>query len=671
MKFRCAALFVTAFSIGACTEAPTQFVVVVDSDLEVPTELQTVRATVRNGSGDVRSEFPFELRPPGAPDDATRYPLPLSFAVVEPESGYDDELVIELRGEGPTRDVVRRAVTRFVPGRTLELPMFLARQCTTLSCDPGETCTEFGCRSEQVDPNGLRQIEAGQENLAISTPDAGPIDAGSTDLGPADLGGTDLGPADQGPPDLGPEDLGPEDLGPGDSGPPDLGPMDLGAPDMGPQGPTCDPLEMPDLQAGIFVAPAPVGNDGLDGRSPLAAVATLDRAVQVAQSVTDPKLYLATGVYREVLDLSPLSGSVQVSGGWQGTTTWSHGCGPTERGKTLVGPLEPTAIRIGPGSGVTALRLDRFTVRTKQTCSAGESCIAIHLRGAQLEMEDMDVEAGRGGDGAPGVPGMVGGTRACNRFSDCLTSGPPTPGQSGARGSDGVRGSFGPEGYRPGDGQEGQPGGEGDNGTRGGPGEAAFCIFSCGFCASGCANNTSTIEDRADGGECGCGGLPGTQGTGGGGGGASVSVLVSGTGAGVDVAWSRLATAGGGDGASGGGGGPGGMPDAGMAGDDKRCYESPFDCRPVAGPQGGCDFCKQGGASGNETSFRTLAGGSAGGAGAPGGKGGDGGGGSGGSSYGIVKVNGATASLFMTQFQVGPGGSGAGAAPDGVQANQN
>ena len=61
----------------------------------------------------------------------------------------------------------RRAVTGFLKGKSLLLPMFLASQCQTLSCPEGQTCSESGCVNEQVDETTLGEAQDTDTDLVI------------------------------------------------------------------------------------------------------------------------------------------------------------------------------------------------------------------------------------------------------------------------------------------------------------------------------------------------------------------------------------------------------------------------------------------------------------------------------------------------------------------------
>jgi hypothetical protein len=144
-----------AFACGS----PAELVVVVDSDLTVPTELALVRAVVSDEEGQARSLNDFVLEGAGAPE------VPFSFGVVPIDGDADRTVQIELSAFDDDRILLfsSRARTRFASGRLLRLPMFLAGSCRTTSCSAQETCGEDGCVSPERSVESLVEVEPGAE----------------------------------------------------------------------------------------------------------------------------------------------------------------------------------------------------------------------------------------------------------------------------------------------------------------------------------------------------------------------------------------------------------------------------------------------------------------------------------------------------------------------------
>ncbi len=220
-------LFTSLAFVAAACQSPTQLVVVVDSDFEVPKELASVQTIVSDDAGESLGSEVFDLG---------TYGLPLSFGI----EGGDlsrEQIQVLIQGLTPNDELLvdRAAIVGFVEGETRLLPIFLARQCSSTDCGEGRTCTELGCASAFVDVATLPAIEPGDELLhdAGVHPDGGPApdsgveadaggDGGMNPLDSGVDGGTDGG-TDSGP-DSGPDsgaDSGPD--GDPDAASPDTG----------------------------------------------------------------------------------------------------------------------------------------------------------------------------------------------------------------------------------------------------------------------------------------------------------------------------------------------------------------------------------------------------------------------------------------------------------------
>lgn len=172
-----------SFALAACSATPTQLLVVIDSDLTVPSELSSVRVITRRNDATV-SQIDF---PVGLVAGPTTQVLPFSFGVVPSSSGDLTERVrITAQALDALGDVVveQTALVGFRPGQTLLLPMFLLRSCRTVVCGPGLTCTRQGCVSEWV--STLPVILPGSElsyDASLFRADVGGIDASESDGG--------------------------------------------------------------------------------------------------------------------------------------------------------------------------------------------------------------------------------------------------------------------------------------------------------------------------------------------------------------------------------------------------------------------------------------------------------------------------------------------------------
>jgi hypothetical protein len=149
----------------ACDVPATTLVVLVDSDYPIPSELATVRAQILDDAGAEVSSYEFAVSEEDTPP--TRFALPFSFAVIPAGGKPARNVTIEITAVDPTGTVLssRRARTGFIAEQTLLLPMFLAKACASIACEPDETCTERGCQSVDIDPAGLRPVRPGDEVL--------------------------------------------------------------------------------------------------------------------------------------------------------------------------------------------------------------------------------------------------------------------------------------------------------------------------------------------------------------------------------------------------------------------------------------------------------------------------------------------------------------------------
>lgn len=220
-----------AVAVVACTTAGCaddirgQLVVVVASDMRVPSELDEVGVRVIGPleSRALDREYPL--------DGSGAVSLPISFGVA-PAGGDPDRIVtieVDARRGGTVLFTVRHR-TRFVDGEVRQLVIFLSGACVGAAPCPDDTTCEVGqCLPELVD---VRTLPRYSPNGPL--PDAGPPREGGTmdvaDMSPRDLGGDERRDEDEGV-----DDMGPEDAGEVDTGPMDLGAPDTGAPDTGPR----------------------------------------------------------------------------------------------------------------------------------------------------------------------------------------------------------------------------------------------------------------------------------------------------------------------------------------------------------------------------------------------------------------------------------------------------
>lgn len=166
-----------------CDEDPTQIVVVVRSNLEVPAELDAFDVALF-AAGEATETRTFELAPDGP------YELPASFGIAPGDGGRQAPVHVVVAGHvGGVQRVTAEVRTGFVRGRTVRVDVFLGRECVDVPCDEiaDTTCRAGRCEEVFVDPAGLPDYTPGDE--------AAPFDAGA----PSDAGHPDGGAPDGGP----------------------------------------------------------------------------------------------------------------------------------------------------------------------------------------------------------------------------------------------------------------------------------------------------------------------------------------------------------------------------------------------------------------------------------------------------------------------------------------
>jgi hypothetical protein len=130
--------------LAACESVdPTELLVVVDSDLAVPGALDEVRVEV-TGVEDMVARGSLEEEG-----------LPRTVGVVYAGGSLGPVRVRAVGSVGGTDVVEALAITSFVEGRTLILPMFLSARCRDVACDADMTCAAGNCTGAVIDASTL------------------------------------------------------------------------------------------------------------------------------------------------------------------------------------------------------------------------------------------------------------------------------------------------------------------------------------------------------------------------------------------------------------------------------------------------------------------------------------------------------------------------------------
>jgi hypothetical protein len=174
-----------ALAAGSCGgDALTEIIVVVDSDLRVPAQIDEVFVRVV-GAGQVPQTAYAPLSGAGS---AT---LPLTVGLT-PKDGKAGPVTIRASGRLAGAEVLATEVrTSFVDGRRLVVRMSLLASCLSVapSCGAGQTCRDGRCVDATVDPSTLPRFDGedpGRRDMGGGAlPDGGPDagDGGTPDAG--------------------------------------------------------------------------------------------------------------------------------------------------------------------------------------------------------------------------------------------------------------------------------------------------------------------------------------------------------------------------------------------------------------------------------------------------------------------------------------------------------
>ena len=124
----------------------TEIIVAVDTDLDVPAELDGIRIEMTGPGGEIRQAM-------GPLPDATALPATVGMVYRDGPLG---PVQVEVRGKYMGTDPIQRnAVVDFIRDQTVVLHIVLARECLGIGCSTDETCAPGGCRPTTVDPSEL------------------------------------------------------------------------------------------------------------------------------------------------------------------------------------------------------------------------------------------------------------------------------------------------------------------------------------------------------------------------------------------------------------------------------------------------------------------------------------------------------------------------------------
>lgn len=134
-------------SAGCEPEPLTEIMVLVDTDMAVPSELDgfLVKIYAQENPDSPIVERPFDL--------VTQTKLPADFGVLPRDGDASRQITVDVTANVVGHDdFTTRAITTFVEGRKVYLQMFLARRCIGVQCSEDETCRREGCVPVDVPP---------------------------------------------------------------------------------------------------------------------------------------------------------------------------------------------------------------------------------------------------------------------------------------------------------------------------------------------------------------------------------------------------------------------------------------------------------------------------------------------------------------------------------------
>jgi len=179
---------------GCEAKDPTQIVLVIDSDIPVPGELDGFSIKIER-NGVVRTFLAYDLDP----SHSASVKLPATLTLVADKELAQRVTVTVTGMQGGNPLVVRKARLPFADDRVLMLRMNLLRKCAYRAkpCPPGTTCTGGGCKNMDINPDDLPDWD---EPAASKKQDAAVVKDAGGDRGPD--AARDKGPGkDTGKPD--------------------------------------------------------------------------------------------------------------------------------------------------------------------------------------------------------------------------------------------------------------------------------------------------------------------------------------------------------------------------------------------------------------------------------------------------------------------------------------
>ncbi|RLB51650.1 MAG: hypothetical protein DRJ42_16420 [Deltaproteobacteria bacterium] len=167
------------FFLAACSTPRTEVIIALDTDFDVPAEVDSFVVTVT--APDARTQVARATLGPG------ESPLPRATGVLHTTGPLGPFTAVAEALLGGTVVATRRARFTFVAEQTRVLEMHFLRSCQGVSCGAEESCDASGCRSVDIDPMemppyggtipGIGRGDGGVDSGMDGGPDVG-VDAG-------------------------------------------------------------------------------------------------------------------------------------------------------------------------------------------------------------------------------------------------------------------------------------------------------------------------------------------------------------------------------------------------------------------------------------------------------------------------------------------------------------
>ena len=162
IKVAVAALMIIRCSSSETSGERTEVIVVVDTDFDIPAELDAIVIEVTSPTDEVQ----FAAKAFESSDE-----LPATLGLLH-EDGPLGPFGVRVIGSRSGEDLLERQATfRFVEGRTLVLTMHLLRACRDVDCSVDQTCVDGHCVDVEVNEDDLEAWTGTPPRLDSTTPD--------------------------------------------------------------------------------------------------------------------------------------------------------------------------------------------------------------------------------------------------------------------------------------------------------------------------------------------------------------------------------------------------------------------------------------------------------------------------------------------------------------------